>query len=133
MDRWMQTKEICKDRVGSTIKSIGPGTERIDSCVPDLSERGEIPPNLLSRTCIRIVFWIADVGEMIGFVSTHFVWAVNSNSILDSTSAYMERLYRGDVRTAMVIKIDGEYLFRNLSTPFLSSPTAIRPSLVYNA
>lgn len=80
-------------------------------------------------------FWIADAGEMIGFVSTHFVWVVKSNSILDSTSGYMERLYRGDVRPAMVIKMDGEYLFRNLSTPPhpSSPPTAIRPSLVYNA
>jgi hypothetical protein len=126
MDGWMQTKKKMQrssrfDRL--TIKSIGSGTERIDSYVPDLSERGEIPPNLLSRTCIRI-FWIADVGEMIGFVSTHFVWVVESNSILDSTSGCMERLYRGDVRPAMVIKMDGEDLFRNLSTPplpFLSS------------
>jgi hypothetical protein len=87
--------------------------------------------------CLEHVFvflGIADVGEMIGFVVTRFVWVVKSISIRDSTSGYMERLYRGDVRPAMVIKMDGEDLSRNLSTPpplpFLSSNCYLSVSCV---
>ena len=108
-----------------TTKSIGSGTENASMIAFQIFRSVVRFHRIFCLGHVFVFFfWIADVGEMIGFVSTHFVWVVKSNSIRDSTSGYMERLYRGDVRPAMVIKMDGEDLSRNLSTPplpFLSS------------